>query len=208
MRIIGGQARGRRLKAPKGQSLRPTAARVKEALFDILPRDLSGVKLLDLYAGTGSVTIEALSRGAAEAMAIDSSSESGKIIRENLRRARFVDRAKVWIIPVARALRLLARRGESFDMIFLDPPYEQRLVETTLKIVAKGGLLRPAGVLIAEHSIREELAQRYDSLLLDDQRRYGSTLLTFFRSASIPKSIERGPANHGTKQHRDLSRLL
>ena len=181
MRVIGGNARGRRLKVPKGQTLRPTAARVKEALFDILPHDLSGVKVLDLFAGTGNITIEALSRGAAEAILVDSTAQSGKVIRENLRRLRLVGRTKVWIAPVTRALRLLARRGETFDMIFLDPPYEQRMVETTLKIVATGGLLRPSGVLIAEHSIREELQSRYDSLVLQDQRRYGSTLLSFFR---------------------------
>ncbi len=208
MRIIGGHAGGRRLKAPKGQALRPTAARVKEALFNILPRDLSGAKLLDLFAGTGNLTIEALSRGAAEAILIDSSIESGRIIRENLRRVRFFNRAKVWITPVARALRLLARRGESFDLIFLDPPYEHRMIETTLKIIAKGSLLRPSGVLIAEHSIREELQRCYDSLLLHDQRRYGSTLLSFFRQAPNTNLPSQGPSDHGTKQHRALSRLF
>ena len=166
MRIIGGSARGRRLKAPKGRALRPTAARVKEALFNILPHDLSG--------------------------------------------------AKVWVAPVNRALRLLGGRRETFDIIFLDPPYDQRLVETTLRTVARGGLLRQTGTLIAEHSIREEIAPRYDpstrppaiagghslgvppgnrgvesgvpglprrllALELSDQRRYGDTLLSFFK---------------------------
>ena len=181
MRVIGGDARGRRLKAPKGRSLRPTAARVKEALFDILPRDLSGVKVLDLFAGTGNVTIEALSRGAAEAILVDSSPQSGSAIRENLRRFQCLDRAKVWIAPVARALRLLARRGETFDMIFLDPPYDRQLVGATLRIIAKGALLRNSGVLVAEHSTREQIAPRYESLVLRDRRRYGATLLSFFR---------------------------
>ena len=86
MRVIGGNARGRRLKVPRGKSLRPTAARVKEALFNILPHDLSGTKVLELFAGTGNVTIEALSRGATEAILVDSSVESGRTIRENLHR--------------------------------------------------------------------------------------------------------------------------
>ncbi len=181
MRVIGGHARGRRLKVPKGRNLRPTSARVKEALFNILPHDLSGAKVLDLFAGTGNVTIEALSRGAAEAILIDSSKESGKVIRENLRRLRLADRTKVWIVPVIRAVKLLAHRGETFDLIFLDPPYEQRWVATTVKAIAEGALLRRTGVLIAEHSLREELQSRYGGLVLVDQRRYGSTLLAFFK---------------------------
>jgi len=181
MRIIGGSARGRRLKAPKGRALRPTAARVKEALFNILPHDLSGVKVLELFAGTGNVTVEALSRGAAEAILVDASAQSAKTIRENLRRLELMDRAKVWTTPVKRALRLLGGRRETFDIIFLDPPYDQRLVETTLQMVARGGLLRQTGTLIAEHSIREEIAPRYDGLELRDQRRYGDTVLSFFK---------------------------
>ena len=194
MRIIGGQARGRRLKVPKGQRLRPTSARVKEALFNILPHDLSGAKILDLFAGTGNVSIEALSRGAAEAILIDSSSESGKAIRENLRRLHLANRTKVWIVPVVRALKLLARRGETFDVIFLDPPYEQGWVTITLQAIAQGGLLRPTGVLIAEHSHREQLQTRCGPLVLDDQRKYGGTLLSFFRPEQ--PTTTKGPLDH------------
>jgi 16S rRNA G966 N2-methylase RsmD len=91
------------------------------------------------------------------------------------------DRTKVWIMPVARALRLLARQGETFDLIFLDPPYERQWIDKTLKIIAQGELLRESGVLIAEHSVRENVEARYGSLSLHDQRRYGSTLLSFFK---------------------------
>jgi 16S rRNA G966 N2-methylase RsmD len=87
----------------------------------------------------------------------------------------------VWVAPVNRALRLLGGRQETFDIIFLDPPYDQRLVERTLQMVARGGLLRQTGTLIAEHSIREEIAHRYDGLELRDQRRYGDTVLSFFK---------------------------
>jgi 16S rRNA G966 N2-methylase RsmD len=84
-------------------------------------------------------------------------------------------------MPVARALRLLARHGETFDLIFLDPPYDRQWMDRTLKIIAQGKLLQESGVLIAEHSIREKVARRYDSLALHDQRRYGNTLLSFFK---------------------------
>lgn len=181
MRVAGGSARGRRIRVPKGRAVRPTAGKIKEALFNILPHNLEGAKLLDLFAGTGNVSIEALSRGAAEAILVDSSNDSARAIRENLRRFRFADRTKVWNVPVARALRLLARRGESFDLIFLDPPYERGWVEGSLKIIARSGLLRNAGVLVVEHSAREHVQPAYGSLLLDDRRNYGDTVLSFFK---------------------------
>jgi len=198
MRVIGGNAKGRRLKVPRGQALRPTAGRVKESLFDILPHDLSGIKVLDLFAGTGNLTIEALSRGAAEATLVDSSAESGKAIKENLRRLNWTDRTNVWIAPAIRAVRLLARRGETFDLIFLDPPYERRLVEPVLRMIAKENLLRDAGVLIAEHSIREPIESHHEALVLKDQRRYGSTLLSFFTRNTQTKPIRQGPLRHAT----------
>jgi len=181
MRVIGGNARGRRLKVPKGQAVRPTPNRVKEALFNILPHDLSGIKLLDLFAGTGNVSIEAISRGAAKAILIDSSEKSGKVIGENLRNLGFTDRAHVRIAPVSRALRSLARQGESFDMIFLDPPYEHNLINACLEAIARSNLLRASGTLVIEHSAREQPEVEYDSLILKDQRKYGDTWLSFFK---------------------------
>jgi 16S rRNA G966 N2-methylase RsmD len=106
--------------------------------------------------------------------------ESGKAIRENLRRLDLVGRTKVWITPVTRAVRLLAKRNETFDIIFLDPPYRRRLLETTLKLIAQGSLLPESGLLIAEHSVRDPVEERYASLVLQDQRRYGDTMLSFF----------------------------
>jgi 16S rRNA (guanine966-N2)-methyltransferase len=180
MRVIGGNAKGRRLRVPKGQTLRPTSDRVKEALFNILPHDLSGIKLLELFAGTGNVSIEAISRGAAEAILIDWSERSGKVIRENLRRLDFTDRATVRIAPVSRALRSLARQGESFDVIFLDPPYQRNWVKACLEAIARENLLRASGTLVVEHSAREQPEAEYGSLILKDQRKYGDTWLSFF----------------------------
>ena len=180
MRVIGGNAKGRRLKVPKGRALRPTAARVKEALFNILPRDLSGLRLLELFAGTGNVTIEALSRGAEEAVLVDASKESGRAIRENLRRLGLTDRVRLRSMPVERALRQLERQHEGFDLIFAEPPYGQKLVERTLKIIAQGSILRNCGVIVAEHGVRDEVAERYGRLELRDRRRYGDTILSFF----------------------------
>lgn len=182
MRVIGGAAKGRRLLAPKGQTVRPTADRVKESLFNILPRDLSGMKLLDLYAGTGNLSIEALSRGADHAVLVDSSERAAAAISENLRRLGFKERTEVWVMPVTRSLRSLARRNESFDYIFLDPPYDRGLAGGTLEIIAQCNLLRDSGTLVVEHSTRETVKPFYGSLRLHDQRRYGDTLLSFYQT--------------------------
>ena len=183
MRVIGGTAKGRRLLVPKGRSVRPTAARVKESLFNILPRDFSGRKVLDLFSGTGNVSIEALSRGAASALLIDASVKSARTTRENLDRLGFGESATLWVTPVARALRALAKRGDTFDLIFLDPPYDQGLMGSSLKLIAQGHLLGAWGILVGEHSAREAVQPSYDSLVQYDQRRYGDTLLSFFKQA-------------------------
>ncbi|MGH7795535.1 MAG: 16S rRNA (guanine(966)-N(2))-methyltransferase RsmD [Candidatus Binatia bacterium] len=184
MRVIGGAAKGRRLSVPKGQAVRPTAARVKESLFNILPRDFSGMKVLDLFAGTGNLSIEALSRGADHALLVDASARSAAAIKDNLRRLGFTARSAVWLAPVARSLRVLARRKASFDFIFLDPPYEEGLARRSLEIIAQCRLLRSTGTLVLEHSARESVKPRYDSLQLHDQRRYGDTLLSFYTRAA------------------------
>ncbi len=181
MRVIGGERKGRRLLVPKGQAVRPTAARVKESLFNILPHDFTGMTVLDLFAGTGNLSIEALSRGAQHAVLVDRSARSAAAIRENLRRVGLTARAEVWAVPVTRALKSLAKRGEIFDMIFLDPPYDQGMVEPSLNVLAQGILLSDAGTVVAEHSRRDAVSRRYGPLVLHDQRRYGDTLLSFFK---------------------------
>lgn len=180
MRVIAGKVKGHRLRVPKGQDVRPTAARVKEALFNILPHDLSGLRVLDLYAGSGNLSAEALSRGAAQVVLVDASRQAGKAIRENLAMLGFSEKSKVWIAPVLQSTRMLARRGEKFDLIFLDPPYERDWVGKTLRAIAHEELLREAGILVVEHSVREKVEENYGRLNLRDQRRYGTTLLSFF----------------------------
>lgn len=180
MRIISGKAKGQRLKVPKGQALRPTAARVKEALFDILPHDLSGWKVLDLFAGTGNLSLEALSRGAAEVVLVDGSRNAVQTIRDNLRRLGFTEKASVWAAPVLKSLRALARRGRKFNLVFLDPPYEKGIVKSAMRTLGEIDLVEEDGVVIVEHSVREEIDASYGKLALRDQRRYGATALSFF----------------------------
>ena len=190
MRVIGGAARGRRLKVPKGHAVRPTAARVKESLFNILPRDFSGLRVLDLFAGSGNLSIEALSRGAEHALLIDESARSTAAIRANLERLEWSARTQVWTAPVLRSLRKLAQSAHAFDLIFLDPPYEREMVGSTLESIARFHLLRGDGAVVAEHSAREPVRLRYQDLVLNDQRRYGDTLLSFFKPSEILSSVE------------------
>lgn len=184
MRVIGGKAKGRRLAVPKGRTVRPTADRIKEALFNILPRDFSGMRILEIFAGTGSLSIEALSRGAESALLVEASERSARVIRENLQRLGFQKRGQVWTMSVARALRSVAKQGESFDLIFLDPPYDKTLVGSSLELIARCVRLNPGAIVVAEHSVREAVQPSYGSLSLNDQRRYGDTLLSFFKRAA------------------------
>lgn len=180
MRVIAGHSKGRRIKAPKGREIRPTASRVKEALFNILPRDLTGIRVLDLFAGTGALSMEALSRGAEEAVLVDVSHKAAAAIRNNLVALDLSMRSKVWTLPALPAIRRFSRAGETFELIFLDPPYEKGWVGRVLDAIAEGELLGDAGTLVAEHSVREPVEESYGSLKLQDQRRYGDTLLSFF----------------------------
>jgi len=195
MRVISGKAKGRRLIAPKGGAIRPTADRIKESLFNILPRDFSGMKILELFAGTGNISIEALSRGAESALLVDASERSARIIRENLRRLELTDRTQMWVMPVRRALNAVGRQGQKFDVIFLDPPYDQKLVGRSLELIASVDPVYPTGVVVAEHSVRETLKSSYRFLSLNDQRRYGDTLLSFFRHAAAVNSAVRGDSS-------------
>jgi 16S rRNA (guanine(966)-N(2))-methyltransferase RsmD len=198
MRVIGGSAKGRRLKAPKGNHLRPTAARVKEALFDILPHDLTGFQVLDLFAGTGNMGIEALSRGATSATLVELSKDAARVIRDNASRVGVARRCRVLGMPVDRALRRLARDNESFDLIFIDPPYGRKLAERTLRLLGAGSLLRNGGAIIAEHSAHDPIDDRYGALVLRDRRRYGDTQLSFFESQREPQPPDEGNVTHGT----------
>jgi 16S rRNA (guanine(966)-N(2))-methyltransferase RsmD len=180
---------------PKGGAVRPTADRIKESLFNILPRDFSGMKILELFAGTGNVSIEALSRGAESVLLVDASERSARIIRENLRRLELKNRAQLWVMPVRRALNTIARQGQKFDLIFLDPPYDQKLVGRSLDLIASVDPLYPSAVVVAEHSVREAVQSSYGFLSLNDQRRYGDTLLSFFRHAAAANAALQGESS-------------
>jgi 16S rRNA (guanine(966)-N(2))-methyltransferase RsmD len=182
MRVIGGTVKGHRLQAPRGQAVRPTADRVREALFSIIECHfaLAGAAVLDLFAGTGAVGIEALSRGAETAVFVEQSRPALRVLRENLARCRLAERATVLAMPVADALRRLARAGQRFDGVFIDPPYGRGLLDETLTELARLPLLAPGAWVMGERHEADCLAERYGDLRLTRTRRYGKTSLVLF----------------------------
>ena len=185
MRIVAGTARGRPLAGPKPSSahIRPTADRVRETLFNILGQWLEGQRVLDLYAGTGALGLEALSRGAARAVLVDQDREALGLCRTNTQALGFTAQVEILALPVPRAVEQLGKRGEPFELIFADPPYAARVVESVLDQVAGAKLLAPGGQVVVEHDKRESAPEAHAGFQRVDQRRFGDTLVSFFTAA-------------------------
>lgn len=181
MRIIAGTARGRNLKSPKGMSTRPTSDRVREALFNILSYEVPGSRLLDLFSGTGAVAIEALSRGAAKATLVEKDRNTSKIILENLRLCNVLDKAEVMTTDVSQAIQVLGRKKESFELIFIDPPYKKGFEIPTLQRVLEYDLLTNEGILIVESDRTDLPPDMVGGFRVFRRERYGDTMLSFYR---------------------------
>ena len=180
MRIIGGRLRGRKLQTFKGSQVRPTADRVREALFNILGRQFIGANILDLFAGTGALGIEALSRGAQTAVFVDNSPHSLAVLQKNLDRCALQHCTRTIRWDIARNLECLKGYPETFGLVFLDPPYHCALVPKTLNHLQQSGCLAPGAVLAAEHEAEAEFEMESTRFTCTDNRRYGRTALSFF----------------------------
>lgn len=176
MRVITGTARGRKLNTLQGMAVRPTADRVKEALFSILQFELEGRRILDLFAGSGQLGIEALSRGARAATFVDSDKEAFAVTMENLKLTALSQQAQVLHTD---ALHFLDASRETFDILFLDPPYGSGLLQTALPKAVR--LMAPGGVLVCEHAQEEVLPQEVPPFSISRQYRYGKVWLTLYR---------------------------
>lgn len=185
LRITGGSARGRYLESGHGRSTRPTPAGVREALASMVQRELAGARVLDLFAGFGSVGLELLSRGAESALFVESSGRAVGSLERNLEALGFAERGQVWQSSVAGALPKLATEGRRFDIVFADPPYEVGLAVAVVGQVAEAGVL-DGGVLIVQHSRREELPEQAGRLARYRERRSGETVLSFYREGRTP----------------------
>jgi len=180
MRVVAGKAKGITLKTPEGNLTRPTADRVKEAMFSIVQFDIPGAKVLDLFGGSGQLGIEALSRGASGAVFVDAREEACRLIRENLKRTKLETAGKV---VKSDYLSFLKQCREKFDIILLDPPYAEVFLENALKCIAEIDILHSGGIIISERPLGKELTLEFPGFTRSKDYKYGNTLLTLYRKA-------------------------
>lgn len=218
MRVIAGRLRGRRLATVRGRDVRPTSDKVKGALFSILGSrfDLTGARVLDLFAGSGALGIEALSRGAAQVTFVERSRAAAAVLRDNLAACKLTDESRLLQADVVTALRRLSTERQPFDVILLDPPYGTGAVAAALTQIAELGLLRPGGWLICEHRTDEPPATSYGEVQLTHTRCYGKTALALFtreamgaeekQSSGALRAVYAGSFDPITNGHLDLIR--
>jgi 16S rRNA (guanine(966)-N(2))-methyltransferase RsmD len=180
LRIVAGVHGGRRLVAPKGSRTRPTADRVREALFSIL-FDVEGFAVLDLFAGSGAIGLEALSRGATRSVFVEKDRAALEALEANIASLQLSDRTEIRRQAVASALELLVERGDRFELVFADPPWD-RAEELLADVLAQApALLSEGGRLVLEHESRDASPTAPEGMIASDQRKYGDTALSFYR---------------------------
>jgi 16S rRNA (guanine(966)-N(2))-methyltransferase RsmD len=190
MRIVGGEWGGRRLVAPKGRGTRPTLEMVREAIFDVLGTRVNGARVLDLFAGSGAMGFEALSRGARHVTWCDQEARAGEAIRENVNRLGLPPvRYAIIQAEALVALRRLARKGIAFDLVFVDPPYEAGIYDETLLEISLRDLMVPGGLVVVEHAKRIEVSPVFGRLVRQRERRYGESCVSYYRSEGSRKAV-------------------
>ena len=179
MRIIAGEMRSRTILAPKGMDTRPTLDRTRESLFNIIAAECPGARVLDLYAGSGALALEALSRGAVSAVLVDCSREAARVIRSNIASLRVEDRARFLQMTDLQAVALLGREQAQLDLVFLDPPYRLDTAPACAAL-ATAGVLAEEALVVIEHAAATPPGIA-PPLALTDQRRYRDTMISFYR---------------------------
>lgn len=185
MRVISGLARGRRLKELQGMDTRPTTDKVKESMFNIIQFDLEGRKILDLFAGTGQLGIESLSRGAAHCTFVDTRRDAAALVKENLSATGFSDKARV---VQGDALAFLSSCREKFDIIFLDPPYHTDLLDRCMEAVVMFDILNEHGIMVCESAAERVLTTLPENYQISRDYRYGKIKLTICRKEGKERS--------------------
>jgi 16S rRNA (guanine966-N2)-methyltransferase len=181
LRIIGGKQRGRRLAAPAGRETRPSAARLREAVFNILRNDLTGSIVLDLFAGSGALGLEALSRGARRSVFVENRRDAVKVIHANIATCGMQEATETIRRDIRRGLDCLAGQPEPFDLVFIDPPYGQGLITPALSGLVSSGCMQLGALIMIEHGVDDPLVLPERSLVAADHRRYGKSLVSFVR---------------------------
>jgi len=192
MRISGGTAKGRQtatkrllIKNSEGERLRPTSSKVREALFDILQNKIGGASFVDLYAGTGTVGLEALSRGAGSSVFVEPDELRIRTIKNNVLELGFYEQALVAKGRAYEFLQKASAENESFDIYFIDPPYDSGEIEKILPLLGEEGLVNEDGVVIVEHFFKRHVPEKAGRLKIKRSYRYGDTMLTLYRKVEI-----------------------
>lgn len=184
--MISGERKGHRLIAPKGRNVRPTEDRVKESFFNIISPISANAVVLDLFAGTGGIGIEFLSRGASFAYFVDKGAESMSAIKKNLEHTRYFEKSDVIMLEARTAIKRFATKGICFDYIYIDPPYAQaELFHEVLQLISDSGSLKNNGLVIVEHDNKLILKDTYGDLVKFDERSYGSKLMTYYKPEEV-----------------------
>lgn len=182
MRIIAGTAKGHKLKSLKGLSTRPTLERIREAVFNVLGIKVPDAVVLDLFAGTGAVGIEALSRGAKYCYFNDSAKNAKDIISENLHHCRLEKNSEVYSMDALKLIEHLQKQDITLDIVYIDPPYERGLYETILVRLDESNVLKQGSIIIAETNNRTKLPENTGNLELVKKSSYGDTIIWYFQS--------------------------
>ncbi|WP_276352553.1 16S rRNA (guanine(966)-N(2))-methyltransferase RsmD [Cohnella caldifontis] len=193
MRVISGQAKGRPLKAVPGNTTRPTTDKVKEALFSIIGPYFDGERVLDLFAGTGGLGIEALSRGAGSAVFVDANPRSVEVVRRNLDATKLADRAEVYRNDAKKAIKAMEKKGQPFDLVFLDPPYAMVDADRLLTEMEARGLLADGATAVVEHSSEAEYPDRFGGLERIRLAKYGETAVSVYRYEAASMKADEAP---------------
>ncbi|NLN59441.1 MAG: 16S rRNA (guanine(966)-N(2))-methyltransferase RsmD [Deltaproteobacteria bacterium] len=183
MRIIGGSQRGFLFKTPKGVHVRPTTDMIREALFNIL-QPVSGKTFLDTFAGTGGVGMEALSRGAAQVVFLEKKMTLVRSIWDLAKELSYEHKVNVISSDVKKGIPQVAELDIEFDNVFLDPPYQRGLIEDTITRIGEAGLIGENSVMVVQHSKREPVRVTHEKFIIEQQRKYGDSMLTFIKIKS------------------------
>lgn len=181
MRVISGLLRSRRIDSPKGRDVRPTSDRVRESLFSVIERDVQDACVLDLFAGSGALGIEAISRGASFVTFVELSPRVAGVLRENLRALEIEEKASVTVGDAMETVRDLSRRRARFGVVFMDPPYSRGLSAAASSAVAEGGILAEDGVMVVEHAKKDILEAPPGGFWLARFLEFGDTVVSIYR---------------------------
>lgn len=181
MRIIAGKARGHKLIPPATMETRPTLDRVKEAMFSSIQLYIPEGVVIDVFAGTGSLGLEAASRGASEVYLFDKSSVTFPLLKENIENLKFQDFCFPMNIDAYEGLKKLASKGKKFDIIFIDPPYCKEMIPEAMKIIEENEMLKKDGIIVTKIDTIEEIYEGYKDIILTKSKKYGNTTVCYYK---------------------------